>query len=195
MKIIGIDFDGVVADFISGFRAWVIRQTGRAIVEFPDPQTWEFYSEWGLSRDEWEKLLRTFMYSEEFKYLTPLPGVLEGLGELRRMGHHIAIITARGCDERSTRKAQAVTCEWLARHNTPYDSLIFTGEKGMVALDILLDDRPENLNDAGAHLAIPVCMDMLYNRGWEGHRVSSFAEFVRLVAIGKFDPWEWEPLA
>lgn len=195
MKRIGIDVDGVLTDFIGAFRLYLIGRTERAWSDYAAPQTWDFYAEWGLTKEQWEQHMHDFTYSPEFEAMRPQPGAVAGMRRLREMGHHLTIVTARGCDNRSSRRSQRLTCDWLAEFDVPYDDLVFTAEKEFLALDILLDDRVSHLFAAESSLITAVCFDAPYNRHWEGERVSDFAEFVRRVALGAYDAWEREPLA
>ena len=80
---------------------------------------------------------------ESYEELVPLPGAAERLGELRRAGHYIIIVTARHmrtCESnvgQVVKKIAKVTLDWLERHEIEYDEIYF----GKPNADVYIDDR------------------------------------------------------
>lgn len=140
---LGIDLDGVVADFNAG---WMARYNDAFGTELhPDQvQMWdglfslthfdhmgEFW-EWARGRDIGHSI---------FRHLEPYPDALPTLHELDREGHDIVIVTAK------PRWAVQDTLRWLADHQMPTTEIHITDDKWTVDCDIYLDDSPYVLPD------------------------------------------------
>jgi 5'(3')-deoxyribonucleotidase len=132
---LGIDLDGVVADFDNG---WLGR----------------YHSEFGVrpaSQVEWDGLHRTTHFPDMaafwewiqqrrvFRHLEPIPGALAGLTALAADGHEIVIISAK------PEWAVPDTLHWIAEHRLPTREIHFRNDKHRVACDVYLDDSPVQL--------------------------------------------------
>lgn len=175
---LGIDLDGVVADFNGGWIARYNRDFGARL--HPDQVIgWdalhaltEFHSMaefWDWSRGDGRSV---------FRDLPPVPGAIDALHELARE-HRIAIITAR------FDWAIGDTLAWLAEHDVLAREVHFVAAKQDVACDIYLDDAPYQLE--ALRLARPeatVCRRVAaYNRPVAGVMdVLSWSEFRDVVA-------------
>jgi 5'(3')-deoxyribonucleotidase len=129
---LGIDLDGVVADFDRGWTSSYTAEFGVAprqavpewdglhrLTHFPDMAAfWDWMHTRGV-----------------FGRLDPIPGAVEGLTELARE-HEIVIISAK--DD----AAIPDTLRWLAQLRIPTREIHFTGAKHTVACDVYLDDSP-----------------------------------------------------
>lgn len=132
---LGIDLDGVVADFDGGWTRMYAEEFGR-----PPHQA---VREWdGLHRlthfadmaEFWD-----WMHSREiFGQLDLVPGALAGLTELAA-DHDIVIITAK------QDAAIPQTLRWIADRGLPTREIHFTSAKHEVACDVYLDDSPRVL--------------------------------------------------
>ena len=138
---LGIDLDGVVADFNTG---WISRynEDFSADVAFDAVRSWhgipslthfrhmgEF---WHWARDHGGASL--------FRHLDTYPGAVDTLGRLSR-DHAVVIITKK------PRWAVHDTFEWIAEHRVPTREVHITGEKWTIDCDIYLDDAPHMLED------------------------------------------------
>ncbi len=178
---LGIDLDGVVADFNRGWTQAYNATFGAQLV--PEMvTTWESPLElthfpdmaafWSWARDHGGHSV--------FRYLEPYPTAVETLRALNRSGHDLVIITAK------PDWAVHDTLEWLADHRIPTREIHFTDAKHEVTCDVYLDDAPEQvrrLADAHATTAT-VCR---YVRPWNDPvdgavDVHDWEEFDRLVA-------------
>lgn len=158
MKIIGVDVDGVLADFNTDYRRLLCETTGRDLFngETPEigkgcwePPCWYYAEHYGYTKEEdkrvWDIMLRD---SHTFwQNLQPYPGSPQFLQSLRLVNADVYFITTR----------PGLSCKhqtevWLERHGYPRPTvLIARGDKGGVAstlrLTHFIDDRPENCID------------------------------------------------
>ncbi len=135
---LGIDLDGVVADFNAG---WMQRYNAAFSAELhPDQvQMWDGlhslthfedmdgFWEWARGRDIGHSI---------FRHLEPYPDALPTLVALEREGHDIVIVTAK------PRWAVQDTLRWLADHQMPTREIHITDDKWTVDCDVYLDDSP-----------------------------------------------------
>jgi 5'(3')-deoxyribonucleotidase len=132
---LGIDLDGVVADFNAGWIERYNREYGAEL--HPDHvvgwdelhhltgfDTMERF--WAWARGDGRSV---------FRDLPPMPGALDALRELAQR-HRIVIITAR------FDWAIGDTLAWLAEHGVLAREVHFQAAKHEVACDIYLDDSP-----------------------------------------------------
>lgn len=135
---LGIDLDGVVADFNAGWMRLHTDDFGTAL--HPEMVTgWnglhtlagfedmhEFWS-WAQGRDDRPSI---------FRHLELFPHASEVLGRLAEDGHKIVIITAK------PDWAVPDTLRWLADHRIPTREIHITERKHEVDCDVYLDDSP-----------------------------------------------------
>lgn len=152
---IGIDIDGVLADFNTGFIERAIAVTGKDL--FParpfDIPEWNYPEHYGYSDAEisaiWENIAADSTF---WLKLPPYPnamGVLERLRVLTDMGHDIYFITSRP-GVVSKRQSEI----WLGTHGGDFlqtPTVLISGKKGASAsaldLHAYIDDRYENVVD------------------------------------------------
>jgi 5'(3')-deoxyribonucleotidase len=175
---LGIDLDGVVADFNRGWIDRYNRDFGASL--HPDQVIgWDelhaltaFRSMaefWAWARGEGRSI---------FRDLQPMPGALESLRALAA-DHRIAIITAR------YDWAISDTLAWLAEQGILAREVHFVADKTSVPCDIYLDDAPHQLAALTvAHPGATVCRRVAaYNRPLPGATdVHTWDEFRDLVA-------------
>lgn len=137
---LGIDLDGVVADFTKGWMGFYNREFGTNLT-VADSVSWDGLTElthfdsmgefWDWASDLDGRSL--------FWHLETFPGAVEALHELADEGHHIAILTAK------PEFAVHDTFEWLAKHRLPTTEVHILEDKWLVDCDVYLDDSPEVL--------------------------------------------------
>lgn len=176
---LGIDMDGVIADFNSG---WVARYNDEhhASVDLDDIDHWDAIP--GLTHfrhmGEFWRWASDLDGASLFRHLDPYPGAIEALERLSR-DHEIVIVT--------TKPGFAVhdTYEWIAEHRVPTTEVHITDEKWTVPCDVYLDDGPHNLRDLLAHR--PQALVCRYVRPWNRPLsgtvdVTDWPEFEHVVA-------------
>ena len=178
---LGIDLDGVVADFNSGWISNYVAQFGGHIPEdaliewngIPSLTHFEDMAEfWDWARD--------LNGATVFRHLEPYPGALEALAELDGRGHDIVVITTK------PHWAISDTYAWLAEHRIPAPEVHITEDKASVQrCDVYLDDGPHNLEALIARwrgVATVVRFVRPWNRPVAGVvDVTGWGEFLSLV--------------
>lgn len=181
---LGIDLDGVVADFNSGWIERYNRDFGTdlsvdQIVEWDAPTHLTHFT--GMD-DFWSWAKTCGEGRSLFRPLRPYAGALESLRRLRRLGHKIVILT--------TKPDFAVhdTYAWLSEHEVPTTEVHILDDKTTVDCDIYLDDADHNLEALSTHR--PESTTCRFVRPWNSPRPGlvdidgwdSFVSFVEPVA-------------
>lgn len=172
---IGVDLDGVVANFVDGFREWC-RANGHTH-EMPPPDRYNIWEVWGLTRQEWDDSFARACHDGLFYTLTPYDDAVESIRKLKQDGHFIHIITYRVRPD-----VQLDTINWLTKHHVPYDALSFSKEKAGFPLDVMLEDTAANVQPV-ENAGVPCYLiDRPWNRSYiHPRRVSSWKEFVEIL--------------
>ena len=144
---LGIDLDGVVADFNAG---WIRlhREEFGSDLHPSMVTTWDGLAELGGFDDMrafWEWARGSGLRPSIFRHLELYPTALDTMHRLRADGHAIVIIT--------TKPDWAITdtLRWLADHEIPTREVHITDVKSDVDCDVYLDDSPHVLPELVAH--------------------------------------------
>lgn len=175
---LGIDLDGVVANFNAGWMDLYNEENGTALT--PDMvRTWDVFVPltkfdsnaefWAWARNDGGPGL--------FRHLPVFPGAVDSLKRLSR-NHKIVIITTK------PPWANAETFAWIADNGIPTREVHITGRKWEIDCDVYLDDGPHNLKRLVAER--PNRMVCRYVRPWnqpvaEAIDVDSWDTFEALV--------------
>ena len=156
---LGIDLDGVVADFNAG---WISRYNEEfgASIPFDAVQVWDgihrlthfpdMQGFWDWARGHGEGSL--------FRHLETYDDAVPTLERLSKAGHEIVIITTK------PRWAIHDTFAWIAEHRIPTREVHIISEKWRVPCDVYLDDAPHHLE--AIHRARPGSLVCRYVRSW-----------------------------
>ncbi len=190
---IGIDVDGVLADFNRSFIERVIEVTGKDL--FPprpfDIPTWDYPQHYGYTNTECSLVWENIKTDDSFWYqLFPYDGAPEFLSKLHGGHHDIYFITSRpGLNTKSQ------TENWLEFHHYgmdtevySYPTVLISSDKGGCAkalkLDLYIDDRTENCLDVNH--ASPGTRTIMLARPWNVAqpgilRVETLDQFVAFI--------------
>lgn len=177
---LGIDLDGVVANFTEGWMSFYNRQFDTNLV-FADSQRWEDV----IDLTHFEDMDQFWDWSSDldgrsiFWHLEPYPGAIEALRDLADQGHRVVILTQKPSF------AIADTHEWVARHGIPAAEIHIIDAKWAIDCDVYLDDGPHMIPRLVRHR--PDRVVCRYVRAWndpvEGAvDVHDFDEFRDVVA-------------
>jgi 5'(3')-deoxyribonucleotidase len=145
--VLGVDLDGVVADFYGGLRPIAAEWMGVPAGSLDTDVTWSL-PEWGVpdAPGGYEALHRFAVTQRNlFRELAPLPGAPAALRRLSKAHIRIRIITHRLCIEYSHQQTVRQTVEWLDYHDVPYWDLCFMKDKAAVGADLYVEDSPSNV--------------------------------------------------
>ena len=180
--VLGVDLDGVCADYEGAFRAAVVRQQQRDPVDLPPQTVMDAYSQWGFTLEQFEEAHRRAVLEDRmFRHMEPLPGVSEALWQLSDMGVWIRIITHRLIFNWAHEISAADTAAWLDAQQIPYRDLCFIGDKPNVGADLYVDDSPKNIVSLREAGRAAIVFDQPYNRDLPGPRARHWDEVVTLV--------------
>jgi len=180
--VLGVDLDGVCADYESALRASVAARRDVDPATLPPQRSTGHFSEWGLDAESFREAHRIAVVEDRiFRTMSPYPGVAEALWRLSDAGVWIRVITHRLLFNGLHETSAADTAAWLDHNDLPYRDLCFIGDKATVGADLYIDDSPHilvALREAGRTALV---FDQLYNRHMDGPRVTSWADVVPLV--------------
>lgn len=176
MAVLGLDLDGVCADYLAALRAVAAEARGVDPAALPEPKTWGL-EEWVGDHDGFLRCHRHAVSERRiFRSLEPLPGAIRAVRRLSSEGHLIRVISNRLGDGVDRAAAADDTLRWLDEHGLPWDDIAFVSDKSTVAADVYIDDAPrviERLRLAGLTVVIA---DLPYNRHIAGLRSAGWEE-------------------
>lgn len=188
--VLGVDLDGVVADFARGLKPIAAEWLGVEASTLTDDISYGF-GEWELERAGGYDALHRFAVKERelFARLPPVAGAPAALRRLSATGDiRIRIITHRLYIHWFHKEAIQQTTEWLEHHGIPYWDICFMRDKAAVGAHLYLEDSPENiaaLRSTG-HETIVVVNST--NHHLPGPRAGSWADIETMV-LERHDRW------
>jgi len=180
--ILGVDLDGVCADFYARMREIAAEWFERPLDELTQSPSYSL-SEWGVqSEDQYESLHRFAVTQRALFKTSPLiPGSRRYLRMLSDEGARIRIITHRLFIHFFHREAVSQTVEWLDLHGIPYWDLCFMKDKEQVGADVYVDDSPDNVQRLRAEGQYTVCFANSTNTHVAVPRAEDWAEVYQLI--------------
>ena len=189
--VLGVDLDGVCADFYGGLKPVAAEWLGVDVASLPDRVSWTL-PEWGVDQAPggYDALHRFAVTQRElFRRLPPMPGAPQALRRLSAQDVRIRIITHRLFIKYFHQVAVRQTIEWLDFHDIPYWDLCFMREKAAVGADLYVEDSPENVARLRAQGLNTIVFSNSTNEHLPGPRAHSWDEVARLVVAEKA-AWE-----
>lgn len=176
---LGIDLDGVIADFTKGWMHFYNQEFGTDLAV-------EHSRQWNdlVNLTHFADIDEFWDWSSDldgrsvFWHLEPFPGAVEAIRSLHDAGHEIVIVTTKPSF------AVADTHEWIERHEIPAAEIHILEDKWQVPCDVYLDDGPHILPGLVEHR--PDATVCRYVRPWNQPvpgviDVRSFDEFREVV--------------
>ena len=183
--VLGVDLDGVVANYEGAFRSYIAGLRGIHPADLPTVKTWSFTDNgWFADNSEYLDAHRDAVNDGMFALMDMIPDASDALWALSDAGIRIRIITHRLIVNFNFGKTVADTVSFLDRHDIPYRDLCFLRDKADVGCDLLVDDAPHNIEALrSAHgPAIAMVFDQQYNQHVPGLRARNWHDVVDEVA-------------
>jgi len=188
--VLGVDLDGVCADFIGALRPIAAEWLGVRVDELPEKVTYGF-SEWKLERaGKYEDLHRFAVIQRDlFRNLNPIEGAPAVLRRLSARNIRIRLITHRLYIKYFHQEAITQTTEWLEHHGIPYWDLCFMRDKAAVGADLYIEDSPDHVQRLREDGHKTIVFTNSTNEGLAGPRADSWLEVESLV-LKELEDWQ-----
>ena len=179
--VIGVDLDGVCADFYARIREIAAEWFERPIEELTKDVSYGL-EEWGISGDQYGALHR-FAVTERklFSTMPMIPGARRVLRKLSDEGYRIRIITHRLFIPHFHEEAVSQTVHWLDHHGIPYWDLCFMREKDQVGADVYIEDSPANIERLRAAGQETICFANSTNKHLAKPRAKTWDEVHKII--------------
>lgn len=181
--VLGVDLDGVVADFYGGLRE-VAAEWLEVPLDHLSPTISYGLPEWGLeSAPGGYEALHKFAVTQRnlFLNLKPVPGAPLALRNLSEQDVRIRVITHRLFIKYFHQIAVRQTVEWLDKHDIPYWDLCFMKDKAAVGANLYVEDAPDNVRALRKDGHPTIVFTNSTNLTVEGPRASDWNEVTKLV--------------
>ena len=191
--VLGVDLDGVCADFYEGLRPIAAEWLGVSPDELSDEVT-HGLAEWGIdSAPGGYEALHRFAVTQRnlFRELRPLEKAPGTLRMLSGRDIRIRIITNRLFIKYFHQQAVRQTIEWLDYYDIPYWDLCFMRDKAAVGADLYIEDAPENVERLRGDGYRTIVFSNSTNRGLPGPRADSWEDVGRMV-LEELERWKKE---
>lgn len=186
--ILGLDIDGVVADFLSPFLSLVEKRTGNGPIPAETITDFNFKDHPILSEKIVEECMVKVSYDPEFwQGLSPLLSPMEWR-ELDKLSRRNRLVFITHRYERETYDINEVTCNWLKSHGIGKPVVHFTQESkaGLVErlrVGLFVDDRHENCQQVAENTQATVIMPHRhYNQSFTHPKVKRIRSFNELFS-------------
>jgi 5'(3')-deoxyribonucleotidase len=180
--VLGIDLDGVCADFYGRMREIAAEWFEVDIKTLTDKPSYGL-DEWGIKTPSQYEQLHRFAVTQRQLFATspPIAGARSTLRRLSDEGYRIRIITHRLFIHFFHQDAVSQTTDWLDRHGIPYSDLCFMKDKDQVGADVYVDDAPVNIERLRAHGHYAICFGNSTNEHVESPRARDWSEVYTLI--------------
>lgn len=181
--VLGVDLDGVVADFYEGMRI-VAAEWLDVPLESLSKQVTRGLPEWKVHEAPGGyDALHRFAVTQRglFRELSPIFGAPAALRRLSASDVRIRIITHRLYIKFFHQEAVRQTIEWLDFHDIPYWDLCFMRDKAAVGADLYIEDSPSNIESLRRDGHETLVFANSTNVGMAEPRVESWADAVQVV--------------
>jgi 5'(3')-deoxyribonucleotidase len=181
--VLGVDLDGVVADFYGGLRSIAAEWLDVPLESLPERVTYGL-PEWGLNKAPggYEALHKFAVTQRElFLNLKPIPGAPAALRRLSARDVHIRIITHRLFIKYFHHEAVRQTIKWLDQLDIPYWDLCLVRDKPAVGAHLYIEDTPSNIEKLRAEGNKVIIFTNSTNRHLRGLRADDWVEAEKII--------------
>jgi 5'(3')-deoxyribonucleotidase len=180
--ILGVDLDGVCADFYSRMREIAAEWFETPLEKLTTTPSFEL-EEWGVrNRKDYDSLHRFAVTQRELFRSSPMiPGARRYLRLLSDEGVRIRIITHRLYIDFFHAAAVNQTIDWLDFNGIPYRDLCFMKDKEQVGADVYVDDSPDNIKSLREQGFYTICFANSTNQDLGPPMAHSWQEVYELV--------------
>ncbi len=160
LPLIGLDLDGVVAEFVEPFLVELRKEFDISLTR-SDVISYDLAEMTRLSRTEIDRFVDELSTSGFYASLKPVDGAPSSIRSLAKL-YGIYILTTR------PQASHRDTVRWLRRYRIPYDSLEFCEFGNKVSKDdqlaVFVDDNLEQAAIAADHVPLVLLFDQPWNR-------------------------------
>lgn len=170
-KVIGVDFDDVIGDLVSEWLANYNRDNNDNLSE-KDIKSWDIGSYTKIGKEMYDYLKHPSLYDN----VKPVFNSLWGVHALRNMGYRVVFITASTTEQSGRKYLWLLENGYIENKSDYYEAI----DKSLIASDYLIDDNPENVENAYGQ-------GVVYTREWNtsliGYpRVNNWMEVIDFFA-------------
>lgn len=175
--VLGLDIDGVVADYAGGLRPYAAAALGLELGDLAEPDIYDIVSAWPFGDyARYRSIHRAAVEDGLYRDLPIIPGAAAAIRELSDAGVHVRIVTHRLFIGGQHARVVSDTVAWLEHHRIPYMSLCFTGLKDSVGAHAYVEDSPANIAALRAEGWPVFIADQKYNRDVDGPRITDWGD-------------------
>lgn len=180
--VLGVDLDGVVADFYRGLRTIAEEWLGVAKGSLT-PDVSYGLPEWKILEVGTYEDLHRFAVNQRdpFKILQPIEGAPATLRKFSQRDIRIRIITHRLYIKYFHEETVSQTTRWLEHHGIPCWDLCFMRDKAAVGADLYIEDSPSNVKQLRVNGHATIVFTHSTNVDLPGPRANSWLEVEELV--------------
>lgn len=191
--VLGVDLDGVVADFYGGLRPIAAEWLGVPLDSLATNVTYGI-PEWHLDAVGGYEDLHRFAVTQRdlFRNLPPVEGAPAALRRLSAREIRIRIITHRLYIKHAHQLAVDQTTEWLDRYGIPYWDLCFMKNKAAVGANLYIEDAPKNVEELRRDGHRTIVFTNSTNATVRPPRANTWAEAEQLILAEK-EKWRKRP--
>ena len=177
--VIGVDLDGVCADFYGRMREITAEWFECDPADLSTDVSYGL-EEWGVL--DYESLHRFAVTQRDlFKTEKIMPGARKYLRKLSDEGYRIRVISHRLFIPYFHATAVQQTVDWLDKNGIPYWDLCFMKEKDQVGADVYIEDNPDNIMKLRASGLTTICFANSSNKHIGPPRGADWAEIYQLI--------------
>lgn len=180
--VLGVDLDGVCADFYGELRKVAAEWLEKDITDLPEEFTWGL-KEWGIKDEEHYRSLHRFAVTQRelFRNVPLIRGARHYLRRLSDERFRIRLITHRLFIPHFHDRAVVQTMEWLDNHDIPFWDLCFMRQKDQVGADIYIEDNPQHVEKLRRNGHYVICFGNPTNAEIAPPRADSWGQVYDMV--------------